>query len=84
MNHRNSIHTTIGKFTIDLASDGSNDEIHRIPNIHLCSIDYRNYALRRIRDAFRANKGLTASDEVKKQYQFAIENLNIIRRQVKH
>lgn len=43
----------------------------------------RNYALRRIRDAFRENKSLAGQDEVKKQYQFANENLNTIRRQVR-
>lgn len=42
----------------------------------------RNYALRRVKDAFKENKGLSQQDEVHKQYQFANENLNVIRRQV--
>lgn len=45
-------------------------------------LNYSNYALRRIRDAFRENKALAQPQEVMKQYQFANENLNIIRRQV--
>lgn len=42
----------------------------------------RNYALRRIRDAFRENKRLSQPDEIQKQFKFANENLNVIRRQV--
>lgn len=43
---------------------------------------YRNYALRRIKDAFKDNKKLTEPDAIQKQYQFANENLDVIRRQV--
>lgn len=43
---------------------------------------YRNYALRRIKDAFKDNKKLTEPDAIQKQYQFASENLDVIRRQV--
>lgn len=42
----------------------------------------RNYALRRIKDAFKENKGLSQADQVQKQFQFANENLDIIKRQV--
>ncbi|XP_055294765.1 LYR motif-containing protein 4 [Sitodiplosis mosellana] len=45
------------------------------------SYNFRNYALRRIRDAFKDNKSLSQAQEVQKQYQFANENLDIIKRQ---
>lgn len=43
---------------------------------------HRNYALKRIRDAFKENKTLSQAEQVQKQYQFAHENLGIIKRQV--
>lgn len=84
VNHKNSIHTTFGKFTIALDCllierwNSSNSDV-----IHSFRLIYRSYAIRRIRDAFRENKGLAQPEAVNKQYQFANENLNIIRRQVR-
>lgn len=43
---------------------------------------FRAYALRRVKDAFRDNKTLTDPKLIKKQYDFATENLAVIKRQV--
>ncbi|XP_063631404.1 LYR motif-containing protein 4 [Cydia splendana] len=43
--------------------------------------NFRSYALRRVRDAFKANKTLSDPKQIQKEYQFAKENLAIIRRQ---
>lgn len=43
---------------------------------------FRNYALRRIKDAFKENKALGQADQVQQQFRFANENLDIIKRQV--
>lgn len=51
-----------------------------IKNIHFYS--NRNYALRRIRDAFKENKSLSHLEQVNKQFKFANENLDVIKRQV--
>lgn len=50
--------------------------------VGILNLFHRNYALRRIRDAFKENKTLTQAEEVQKQYRFANENLDIIKRQV--
>lgn len=42
----------------------------------------RNYALRRVTDAFKENKNLSEAADVEKQFKFAKENLDIIKRQV--
>ncbi|XP_073964588.1 LYR motif-containing protein 4-like [Choristoneura fumiferana] len=44
--------------------------------------NFRSYALRRIRDAFKENKTLSDPKQIKKEYLYAKENLPIIRRQV--
>ncbi|XP_077983371.1 LYR motif-containing protein 4-like [Glandiceps talaboti] len=44
--------------------------------------NYRTYAVRRIRDAFRENKSLTDSDQITQLLVKAEENLAIIKRQV--
>ncbi|KAF9823145.1 hypothetical protein SFRURICE_016038 [Spodoptera frugiperda] len=44
--------------------------------------NFRSYALRRIRDGFKENKALTDLKQINQQYDFATENLNIIKRQV--
>ncbi|CAH2056258.1 unnamed protein product, partial [Iphiclides podalirius] len=44
--------------------------------------NFRSYALRRVRDAFKENKSLTDPKLIRKEYQFAKENLAIITRQV--
>jgi hypothetical protein len=44
---------------------------------------FRLYALRRIRDAFRAGKSLTDSSKITEAVQKAEENLEIIKRQVR-
>jgi hypothetical protein len=41
------------------------------------------YAIRRIRDAFRADKSLTDSTKITEAIQKAEENLEIIKRQVR-
>ncbi|XP_055606137.1 LYR motif-containing protein 4-like [Uranotaenia lowii] len=46
------------------------------------SYNFRNYALRRIRDSFRDNKALNDSALIESQLQFGQKNLEMIRRQV--
>jgi hypothetical protein len=46
------------------------------------SYNYRLYALRRIRDGFRASKLLTDSTKISEALQKAEENLEVIKRQV--
>ncbi|KAL0809858.1 hypothetical protein ABMA28_011345 [Loxostege sticticalis] len=43
--------------------------------------NFRSYALRRVRDAFKENKSLSEPKAIKKEFEYAKENLNIIRRQ---
>ncbi|KAF9416552.1 hypothetical protein HW555_006127 [Spodoptera exigua] len=52
-------------------------EAEKFPNYN-----FRSYALRRIRDGFKENKALTDLKQIKQQYEFATENLSIIKRQV--
>ncbi|XP_063898154.1 LYR motif-containing protein 4B [Helicoverpa armigera] len=52
-------------------------EADKFPNYN-----FRAYALRRVKDAFRDNKTLTDPKLIKKQYDFATENLAVIKRQV--
>ena len=42
----------------------------------------RTYAIRRTRDAFRENKGLTDQNEISKQLETARRNLEVLKRQV--
>ncbi|KAI5635093.1 complex 1 protein (LYR family) domain-containing protein [Phthorimaea operculella] len=44
--------------------------------------NFRCYALRRVRDAFKENKSLTDPNIAKREIQYAKENLDIIKRQV--
>ncbi|KAJ8706958.1 hypothetical protein PYW08_011092 [Mythimna loreyi] len=44
--------------------------------------NFRSYALRRVKDGFKDNKTLTEPKQIMKQYDFARENLAIIRRQI--
>ncbi|KAK4885699.1 hypothetical protein RN001_001970 [Aquatica leii] len=46
------------------------------------SYNYRNYALRRIRDAFRENMNLTDNNQITKIVKDGYRNLEIIKRQV--
>ncbi|XP_044743735.1 LYR motif-containing protein 4 [Chrysoperla carnea] len=43
--------------------------------------NYRNYALRRIRDGFKENKNVSDVDQISKLIEKAENNLNIIKRQ---
>ncbi|XP_047038462.1 LYR motif-containing protein 4B [Helicoverpa zea] len=52
-------------------------EADKFPNYN-----FRAYALRRVKNAFRDNKTLTDPKLIKKQYDFATENLAVIKRQV--
>ncbi|XP_055644132.1 LYR motif-containing protein 4 [Toxorhynchites rutilus septentrionalis] len=45
------------------------------------SYNYRMYALRRIRDAFRTNKSLVDSSQIQSEMDYALKNLDIIKRQ---
>ncbi|KXJ71126.1 LYR motif-containing protein 4 [Aedes albopictus] len=45
------------------------------------SYNFRNYALRRVRDAFRENKALTDSSKIQAEMEYARKNLDIIKRQ---
>ncbi|KPI96451.1 PREDICTED: LYR motif-containing protein 4 [Papilio xuthus] len=44
--------------------------------------NFRLYALRRVRDAFKEHKSLQDHKLIKKEYDFAKDNLEIIKRQV--
>ena len=44
-------------------------------------INYRSYAIRRIKDSFKTNSKLTESAKIEQQIQYAKENLKIIQRQ---
>ncbi|XP_045782736.1 LYR motif-containing protein 4B [Maniola jurtina] len=44
--------------------------------------NFRAYALRRVRDAFKENKFLTDPKLVKKEFEYGKENLAIVKRQV--
>ncbi|XP_053621217.1 LYR motif-containing protein 4 [Plodia interpunctella] len=44
--------------------------------------NFRSYAVRRVRDAFKENQTLTDPKAIKKQLEFAKGNLNIVKRQV--
>ncbi|CAG4949772.1 unnamed protein product [Parnassius apollo] len=44
--------------------------------------NFRSYALRRVRDAFKEHKSLADKKLINKEYQFAKDNLAIIKRQV--
>ncbi|CAG9134181.1 hypothetical protein JYU34_000889 [Plutella xylostella] len=44
--------------------------------------NYRCYAFRRIQDAFKDSKGLTDQKIIRKEMEYAIENLAVIRRQI--
>ncbi|KAF2885233.1 hypothetical protein ILUMI_20952 [Ignelater luminosus] len=46
------------------------------------SYNFRNYALRRIRDSFKENKSLTDQIQIKQQINKGYDNLEIIKRQV--
>ncbi len=43
---------------------------------------YRQYALRRTRDYFREKKALTDVQEIRKEFQFGLQQLEMLRRQV--
>uniref|UniRef100_A0A2M4C4U6 Complex 1 LYR protein domain-containing protein n=1 Tax=Anopheles marajoara TaxID=58244 RepID=A0A2M4C4U6_9DIPT len=45
------------------------------------SYNYRSYAIRRIRDAFRENKALTDGAKIEKELAYGQSNLEIIKRQ---
>ncbi|XP_023935193.1 LYR motif-containing protein 4B [Bicyclus anynana] len=44
--------------------------------------NFRSYALRRVRDAFRESKSITDPKLLKKEFEYGKENLEIIKRQV--
>ncbi|CAH1392498.1 unnamed protein product [Nezara viridula] len=44
--------------------------------------NFRNYALRRIKDGFSMNKGLTDSKEVLAKYNSALKSFEMLKRQV--
>ncbi|KAF4520678.1 hypothetical protein B566_EDAN006354 [Ephemera danica] len=44
--------------------------------------NFRNYALRRIRDAFKDNAQLSDSVKLKEEYQYGLQQLDVIKRQV--
>uniref|UniRef100_A0A803WBR6 LYR motif containing 4 n=1 Tax=Ficedula albicollis TaxID=59894 RepID=A0A803WBR6_FICAL len=46
------------------------------------SYNYRTYAIRRIRDAFRENKNLSDSEKIEELLNKAKANLEVIQRQV--
>ncbi|XP_022817325.1 protein bcn92 [Spodoptera litura] len=52
-------------------------EAEKFPNYN-----FRSYALRRIRDGFKENKAVTDLKQINQQFEFATENLSVIKRQV--
>jgi hypothetical protein len=52
--------------------------------LHMYVCIFRLYALRRIRDSFRAGKTLADSTKIMEAVQKAEENLEIIKRQVRY
>ncbi|XP_065582004.1 protein bcn92-like [Artemia franciscana] len=46
------------------------------------SYNYREYFQRKIRDSFRESKSLQDEAEIRKRYQYGIEMLTVLRRQV--
>ncbi|KAG8228253.1 hypothetical protein J437_LFUL015052 [Ladona fulva] len=40
-----------------------------------------NYAIRRIKDSFKENKTLNDQEQIQKEIQYALKNLDIIKRQ---
>ncbi|XP_046974878.1 LYR motif-containing protein 4B [Vanessa cardui] len=44
--------------------------------------NFRCYALRRVRDAFKENKSLSDPKLIKKEFEYGKQNLGIIKRQV--
>lgn len=72
---------------IDDGMTGFDKVLTNLLTIETCFVFFfffdRNYALRRVRDAFKEKKSLCKSDEVQKEYKFAQENLEVIRRQVR-
>ncbi|XP_037041458.1 protein bcn92 [Bradysia coprophila] len=48
----------------------------------LSAYNFRNYAKRRIRDAFRDNKSLQDASSIQAELEFATKNLDVIHRQV--
>ncbi|XP_012253587.2 protein bcn92 isoform X2 [Athalia rosae] len=46
------------------------------------SYNYRTYALRKIRHEFRENKTLKDQEKIKDTFQFGVQNLEVIKRQV--
>jgi LYR motif-containing protein 4 len=46
------------------------------------NFNYRMYALRRVRDAFRENQNLTDQAKVEEVFKYGLKNLDIIKRQV--
>ncbi|KAM3956221.1 LYR motif-containing protein bcn92 [Aphomia sociella] len=52
-------------------------ESQKFPNYN-----FRSYALRRVRDAFKDAKNITDPKLIKKQFDFAKENVAMVRRQV--
>ncbi|XP_041986197.1 protein bcn92 [Aricia agestis] len=52
-------------------------ESQKFPNYN-----FRSYALRRIRDAFKSNKTIGDNKEILKEYEYGKQNLEIIKRQV--
>ncbi|XP_045457732.1 LYR motif-containing protein 4B [Melitaea cinxia] len=52
-------------------------ESHKFANYN-----FRSYALRRVRDAFKENKSLSDPKSIKKEFEYGKNNLEIIKRQV--
>lgn len=79
MNQKNLIHIISGEWQRMV-----NEYIFSYPLelLRFFFFSNRNYALRRIRDTFKENKSLSQVEEVNKQFKFAKENLDVIKRQV--
>ncbi|XP_013186412.2 LYR motif-containing protein 4 [Amyelois transitella] len=52
-------------------------ESQKFPNYN-----FRSYALRRVRDAFKENQSVTDTKTITKQIEFAKDNLSMLKRQV--
>ena len=52
--------------------------------IYSCSLYCRSFAVRRIRDGFKANKSLVDAGDVKAAYDKAVNSYELLQRQVRN
>lgn len=50
-------------------------------SVRLSSYNFRQYAVRRIRDAYLSNRGLTDQAQIDRELSYGHEQLNLLKRQ---